>query len=71
MGDCKVIKQNCKMNKKAVVNQADAFWQDLLQQLLLYHMEGLENPYCMMMDRMSSASLVHPTHPSPHRTMNV
>lgn len=25
------------MNKKAVVNQADAFWQDLLQQLLLYH----------------------------------
>ena len=28
MGDCKVIKQNCKMNKKAVVNQADAFWQE-------------------------------------------
>lgn len=21
-------KQNCKMNKKAVVNQADAFWQE-------------------------------------------
>lgn len=40
------------MNKKAVVNQADAFWQDLLQQFLLYHMEGLGNPYRMMMDRM-------------------
>ena len=28
MDDRKVIKQNCKMNKKAVVNQADAFWQE-------------------------------------------